>query len=259
MSSTPGRIHDQAAVGFQRAAEAYERARPDYPQAAVRCLADALRIGPAARVVDLAAGTGKLTRLLVATGAQIVAVEPVEAMRVQLARLVPEAHVVDGVAERLPLADGAFDAVVVAQAFHWFATAAALAEIHRVLKPGGGLGLIWNVRDESVGWVRRIGEILRPYQERAPHYSSMEWRAAFQRDRLFSPLQTARFAHVYSGSLDGTIDRVRSVSFIAALDGSEREAILAQVRELLQSDPQTQGRRTIEFPYRTVVYWCKRR
>jgi ubiquinone/menaquinone biosynthesis C-methylase UbiE len=107
-------------------------------------------------VLDLGAGTGKFTRMLLATGASVIAVEPVPQMLEQLAHTAPDSKAIVGAAERIPLADSAVDAVVCAQAFHWFATSAALAEIRRVLKPGGVLGLIWNVRNESVEWVARL-------------------------------------------------------------------------------------------------------
>ena len=145
-------VHE-VALGFDSTAAAYERGRPDYPPAAVEALVEALAIGPASTVVDLGAGTGKLTRLLVPTGARVVAVEPLAGMRAELATAVRGVEVLDGTAEAMPLGDGRADAVVAAQAFHWFADHQSLSEIHRVLRPGGGLGLVWNVRDQSVpGW-----------------------------------------------------------------------------------------------------------
>src|SRR5690349_9949875 len=164
-----GEIIVEAAVGFERGADDYERARPSYPDAAVDLIVDVCGLGPGVTVCDLAAGTGKLTRLLVPSGAEIVAVEPVAAMRDQLLRAVPGVEVLDGTAETIPLGDGSVDAVTVAQAFHWFDTDRALPELRRVLRPGGHLVLIWNVRDESVDWVSRFTELLvagsggRPY------------------------------------------------------------------------------------------------
>lgn len=140
-------VHPRAEVGFGRAADAYERARPDYPAEAVDWLCDRLALRPGRTVVDLAAGTGKLTRLLVASGARVIAVEPVAGMRNALARAVPAVEILDGTAEAMPLPDGSADAITVAQAFHWFSTADALSEIHRVLAPGGALALVWNRRD----------------------------------------------------------------------------------------------------------------
>jgi len=130
-------VHEAAAVGFDVGAEAYERGRPGFSPEAVERLARELGIEPGRTVVDLAAGTGKLTRMLVPSGARLLAVEPVEGMRRQFVHLVPGVPVVAGVAESLPLRAGSVDAVAVAQAFHWFDAGAALRDLHRVLRPGG--------------------------------------------------------------------------------------------------------------------------
>src|SRR5437764_6215788 len=140
-------VHKAAAEGFHRTADAYERGRPGYPEDAIAWMVAGLRISDRSTVVDLGAGTGKLTRLLLPTGARLIAIEPVAGMRNALRALLPQLEIVDAVAEAMPLADGSADAVVAGQAFHWFETALALEEIHRVLRPGGGLGLIWNRRD----------------------------------------------------------------------------------------------------------------
>ncbi|MBE9126100.1 MULTISPECIES: class I SAM-dependent methyltransferase [unclassified Coleofasciculus] len=146
-------IHNAAAQGFQIAATAYERGRPEYPQEAVHFLLETLDISPEKTVLDLGAGTGKFTRLLTCAGAKLIAVEPVEGMRRQFSSLLPGIEIMFGTAESIPLASASVDVVLVAQAFHWFQGKSSLQEIHRVLKPGGWLGLIWNVRDESVEWV----------------------------------------------------------------------------------------------------------
>ena len=148
-------IHPAAAAGYRAKAEAYIRGRPDYPAAVQEWLRDDLALSAGKTVLDLGSGTGKFLPHLCATGAAVIAVEPVAAMRAQLMERHPSIDARPGTAEQIPLGDGAVDAIVCAQAFHWFANPAALAEIHRVLKPGGRLGLIWNVRDESVGLGRR--------------------------------------------------------------------------------------------------------
>jgi predicted adenylyl cyclase CyaB len=250
-ASEPG-IHELASLGFDRAVEAYERSRPEYPEAAVQWLADRLEIRPGRTIIDLGAGTGKFTRLLAKTGARIIAVEPVAGMRAKFQRLLPTIDILEGTAENMPLPDGGADAVVVAQAFHWFNGERALAEIRRVLRPGGSLGLIWNARDESVNWVARLTRIIDPHDRGAPRYRSMEWREAFA-----SSLDSESFRHVHFTTPEGVVDRVVSISFIAALPAPERERVAEEVRELLRTHPQTQNRETIEFPYRTDVYFYR--
>jgi SAM-dependent methyltransferase len=255
----PSEIHESAAQGFAQATEAYEQGRPGYPREAVSRLARELRLGPGSLVLDLAAGTGKLTALLAGTEATVVAVEPVPEMRAALERALPGVTAYAGAAEAIPLADGSVDAVTVAQAFHWFRGHEALAEIHRVLRPCGGLGLVWNVRDTSVPWVARLSEIMEPHRGDAPGYRTGAWREPFERTTLFEPLHRAEVAHVHHLTPDGVVARVASVSFIAALPAPERERVLGEVRELLATDPDTRDRAQIELPYRTEVFWTRAR
>jgi SAM-dependent methyltransferase len=252
------RVHGSAAVGFDRAAAAYERGRPDYPAPAVAKLADELAIASGREVLDLAAGTGKLTRALVPLGAALVAVEPVPGMREQLQRSVPQARVLDGTAERIPLEDGSVDAVVVAQAFHWFDAAAATAEIHRVLRPNGGLGVIWNSWDERVGWVARVQCLVHEYVHGAPQQRTSPWARRVDDTGLFAPLQDEEFPNVVRGDLDTLLARVASVSYIAALDQTEREGVLAGVAAIVNCHPATRGRDELEMPYVTHVAWARR-
>jgi ubiquinone/menaquinone biosynthesis C-methylase UbiE len=165
-----GAIHESAARGFALAPDAYERGRPMYPFEAVRRLVRELGIKPASTVLDLAAGTGKLTRLLAQLGADVVAVEPVDAMRERLVETTSDVTALAGTAEDIPLEDESMDAVTVGQAFHWFEGDAALAEIHRVLRHGGALALIWNRRlDDPVN--RAIDALLAPHRPGAPTHS----------------------------------------------------------------------------------------
>ena len=258
MAETPSSVHESASRGFARAADDYERGRPTYPPEAVAFLARVLELGPARTVLDLAAGTGKLTRALAPTGARLVAVEPVGAMRAKLAESLPEARVLAGAAEGMQLADGSVDAVVVAQAFHWFDGEAALAEIHRVLLPRGRLALVWNARDEDVPWVGRLTAIMEPHRGETPGYRAGEWRSAFERTRLFTRLEQAQFRLEHELTPDGVVARVASVSFVAALPDAARDEVLGQVRELLAEEPETRGRAKVVLPYRTDVYWCGR-
>ncbi len=181
-------LHEAAAQGFPGAAASYEAGRPTYPPQAVARLARELHLGTGRAVLDLAAGTGKLTALLVGTGACVVAVEPVAEMRAVLEAALPGVRALPGTAEAIPLGSGTVDAVTVGQAFHWFRGDEALREIHRVLRPGGGLGLLWNVRDTSVPWVARLSELMEPHRRDAPAYRSGAWREAFERTTLFGRL-----------------------------------------------------------------------
>jgi SAM-dependent methyltransferase len=251
-------IHEVAARGFARAPAAYERGRPGYPEEAVSYLLDVLRIRPGTRVLDLAAGTGKLTRQLAAAGADVTAVEPVAEMRAVLAAALPEVRVAAGAAEALPLADQSVDAVTVGQAFHWFRGDEALGEIHRVLRPRGRLGLVWNVKDESEPWVARLGRIIEPLRGAAPKQAAGAWRTAFEHTELFGPLHRRRFRLAHEVDREAVVERVASISFVAALPAAERERVFAEVRAMLAADLSTRGRERLIIPYRTGVYWCER-
>ena len=247
-------VHDVARAGFTADAAGYARGRPDYPVALDAWLRDAVGLGPATTVVDLGAGTGKFVPRLRSTGATVIAVEPVDAMRARLANDHPAVDARAGAAEAIPLADASVHAVVCAQAFHWFATPAAVAEIARVVAPGGVLGLVWNVRDESVPWVRRLTGIITPFEGAAPRFHRGDWRNVFPAPG-FGPLEETRFAHVHVGTAEQVIvDRFLSVSFIAALPADERADVEARLRSLIAEEPALAGREEIAFPYATVAY-----
>lgn len=251
-------VHPAAARGFGQGADTYVRGRPGFPPAALDWLRDDLGLHAGKMAVELGAGTGKFTKLLVETAATIVAIEPVAAMRERLVRDLPGVTALDGLAQRIPLPDASADAVVCAQAFHWFATAESLAEIHRVLKPGGPLGLIWNVRDQSTGWVAELTRIMTPYEGDAPRYDHGEWRQVFPATG-FGPLSERSFPHRHVGSPEQVIvERVASVSFIAALEENSRSAVLDEVRALIAATPELTGRASVAMPYVTRAYWCRR-
>ena len=227
--------------GYARSAAAYERGRPGYPPAAVDFLATRLRLSPGRTVVDLAAGTGKLTRPLLATGAEVIAVEPVAEMR---ATLPAGARAVDGTAEAMPLDAGSADAVTVAQAFHWFDGEAALAEIHRVLRPGSSLALVWNRRrmDDPVN--QAIEELLAPYRGHLSAMQTGSWQLAFERTKLFGSLDGSVFPNEQSLDADGLADRIGSVNFIARLDEKERTKVVLAARALAGGGRVTIGQDT---------------
>jgi SAM-dependent methyltransferase len=247
-------LHATAATGFQAGAEAYARGRPDYPAALDGWLRDSLHLGPDGTAVDLGAGTGKFTGRLIGTGARVTAVEPVDAMRDQLRRAWPRVAALKGSAEAIPLADASVDAVVCAQAFHWFATPAALAEIGRILKPGGVLGLVWNTGDLAVDWVAAFRRMIEPYEGDAPRFHSGEWKAVFPAVG-FGPLVESRFRHEHVGPAEAVIvDRMLSVSYIAALPDTERQALASRLRAAIDSYPALAGKAEIRSPYETFAY-----
>jgi SAM-dependent methyltransferase len=231
-------IHDEARRGFQAGAAAYERARPGYPSAAVDWLVAELSLGPGRTIIDIGAGTGKLTRELIASGAEVVAVEPVPAMREELERAVPAARVQDGTGEELPFGDGTVDAITVAQAFHWFDVPRALAEFHRVLRPGGRFALIWNRRRLDQPLHREISAIIEPYHGDSPSHARGAWREPVAASDLFVPV--AELEVPYEQELDaaGVVDRVGSTSFIAALPDPERDEVLGRIGDLAAGWPE---------------------
>jgi ubiquinone/menaquinone biosynthesis C-methylase UbiE len=240
-------IHRAARVGFARSADAYERSRPGYPDEAIQHLVG--HLAARARVLDLAAGTGKLTRPLLASGLDVVAVEPVPEMR---AGLPATARALDGTAEAIPLTDGSVDAVTVGQAFHWFDGEKALDEIHRVLRPRGMLGSIWNRRVEDDPVNRRITELLESYRGDIPTHRHDAWRSAFERTALFEALEERVFANEQVLDAEGMEERIGSISFIAALEPDERSRALERARSLA-------GDGTVVVPYRCEVQVCRAR
>ena len=226
-----------ATQGFETAGERYERGRPDYPAAAVDWLVARLGLAPGACVLDVGAGTGKLTRPLLARGLRVVAVEPVAGMRATLERTAPAADVRAGQAESLPLGAAEVDGVVAGQAFHWFANATALGALARVLRPDGRLGLVWNRRDHDQPLQAAIERVIAPYRATAPEHASNAWRSAFTPDAPFEPAEEHRMAHLQEFDVDGLVDRVLSISFVAALGTDRQGAIEARVRELATDQP----------------------
>ncbi|SRR5579862_690151 len=228
-----------AARGFGSAADAYERGRPDYPAAAIDFLVDRLELGPGRVVVDLAAGTGKLTRLLVPTGADVIAVEPIAEMRAKI----QGARVLEGVAEAIPLPDESADAVTVGQAFHWFRADEALSEIHRVLRPGGGLALVWNTRDETDPIHAAVSQILAPLERDTPRGRKSDWA------RVIGATETASFEHVQVVDEDAFVERFVSVSFVASAPDHARADVEAKLRALAR-----EAGTPIRLPYLTDLY-----
>jgi SAM-dependent methyltransferase len=252
-------VHEVAEQGFGREAATYERVRPSYPADAVAWLAGNLGIGHGRRVLDVAAGTGKLTRLLRPFGATLLAAEPVDGMRRSFVTAVPGVPVVAAVAESLPVASESVDAITVAQAFHWFDADRAFEEFHRVLCPGGGVGVIWNARDRSSDWVNEVWSIMDRVEKRAPWRDHEHWRDSALGARLgFGPNHNATFRQEQTIAPQGVVERIASVSHVAVLRPEERDRVLDEVRTVLTSHPDTRGRGELRIPYRVDAYWCER-
>jgi SAM-dependent methyltransferase len=236
------------ATSFAEVADAYERARPGYPEEAVRWL-----VGEEpSDVVDLGAGTGKLTRTLVALGHRVTAVEPLGAMLAHLRHAVPEAKEVVGDAEAIPLGDAAADVVVCAQAFHWFDHDVALPEIARVLRPGGRLSLVWNTRDDREPWVAKLSDAVMG-RETVDDGDTVEPLAA---SSLFEPVEHATFSFVQRLDRETLLDLVLSRSYCAMQTEAERVPVLHRAGQIFDSHVK-EGE--IELPYLTECFRAARR
>jgi SAM-dependent methyltransferase len=256
---TGGAVDAVAAQGYDEGGGDYERSRPGYPEPAVKLVVAELGLDHHSRVLELAAGTGKLTRLLWARFAQLIAVEPVPEMRRRLSTAVPSVPVVAAVAEAVPLSDRSVDGVVVATAFHWFRGEQAVSEIARVLRPRRGLALLWNNPDRSTSWVADVWSVVDEHRGTTPGNLDQSWRAAFTDEGPFEPLQERTFVHQVEMTVDDLVARVSSISFIAALPPPVRTSVQERVRTLAAEHPQLVGRPRFSLPYRTSAFWCRRR
>ena len=253
----PPSVHPVAGLGFGSAAEAYEHGRPSWAPGAVALLVAELPLGPGRAVADLAAGTGKLTRLLLPSGAAVVAVEPIPEMAGVLRRAVPGVPVAQGVAEALPLRDGAVDAVVVAEAFHWFSVGEALAEVRRVLRPGGGLALLWNrAGAEPAPWQVELGALLAGLRDPTLPFvgsHSRPWAEEVAAAGGFTPLEHRTFPHEQAAEPEQVVAGALSTSWVAARPDDERRRFADDVRAVLAGH-----RSPLVVPWRSEVHWCHR-
>lgn len=236
--------------------ESYERGRPPYPAEAIDLLVSQLGIDPTATVLDLGAGNGRLTRALVGRFARVVAVEPHAEMRARIAVGAPQAQVLDGTAEAIPLAADSVDAVLVGSAFHWFDQGRAVPEIARVLRPRGGLGIMasrW-ARDMSA-WATQVDQVL----SRHGSDPAAGWRDRFAAMTEFEPLAEAVLIADQESNRAGVLARVASISFITALPEPERRQVLGEVEQILDTHPQTRTAEMLETPHRIEVSWTHKR
>jgi SAM-dependent methyltransferase len=244
----------ELARSFADVAEAYERGRPGWPGEALAFLVRELGLRPHASVLDLGACTGKLTRHLTERFERVFALEPLDSLRHWLRATAPQAEGLTGTAEQIPLPDGSVDAVFVGEAFHWFDGARALAEIERILRPPGGLALLWNVpQGTEPPLPSEVPELLdRLWLEmKPPHtrYGSFEWKRAFERGP-FSELREKSFSHEVELDRDGLLANAASQSFVAVLPEEERAAVLAELRDRIDD-------RVYRVAFRTDAYWTR--
>lgn len=250
-------IDPRAASGFAAVADAYQRGRPSYPTEAVDRIVEYLQLNEESRVIDLAAGTGQLSRLLRERVGRLTAVEPSPPMRAKISADLPEVSVLDGTAESIPLADAAGDAVVVGEAFHWFQTAAAAAEIARVLTEHGGLALLWNSATWSSNdtpWLEDFRSIVRQHKQAAGGCPAGNgaWQEAFENTGHFDPLLHSQFSHTQTLQSADFLAQVASWSWIANLEDERRAEVLGDVEAVVKEHDE------LTIPYRTDLYLTRR-
>lgn len=237
-------LYRRRSQSFGVKAAAYAEHRPDYPADGIRwALAGATH--EVRHVLDLAAGTGKLTEGLLPLGLEVTAVEPDDHMLAELSRRFPQVRALPGSAERIPLPDSSVDAVLVGQAFHWFDPEAAPVEIARVLRPGGVIGALWNAEDNSVDWVAAMG----PFARSSVSFAAPVSYAVPKHPVLGAP-ETAVFPHVHRRSAESMAETIGTQSHTLVVDAEERAAVLGKVTDYLRS---VHGDAEFDFPLVTTV------
>lgn len=248
-------LHPAAQQGFSLAAELYQRVRPNYPQEIVNWLHEDLHIQNDSIVMDLGAGTGKFLEYLKQASSKIIAVEPIAEMLEQLKMVHPDVQTQQASSLDIPFETKSFDAIVCAQAFHWFADAKSLNEIHRVLKKQGQLGLVWNQRDETVDWVKALADYIAEYEGDTPRFHSQEWQKVFQDQSLFHFESKKVFVQHQSGSVEEVVSqRLLSTSFIAAMPPQQQNALKQKFEQIVYDMTQKSPHDQIDFPYVTYAY-----
>ncbi|HEX8074424.1 MAG TPA: class I SAM-dependent methyltransferase [Thermoleophilaceae bacterium] len=253
-------VDPRASRAWRTGADEYESHRPGWPPEAVERALSALGLEDGATVVDLAAGTGKLTRVLAPRAARVVAVEPLDDMRRRIAAAAPGAEVVEGAAQDIPLDDACADALFAAEAFHWFAGPDAVAEIARVVRPGGGIVLLWNLHDwgpepwlEGVGGV--MSDVLAGVLPSANRHEPENWEHAFE-GSPFGPFERFHVRHEQRTDVAGLIGHILTWSYVRALDDARRARLTADLDDVLRRDHPSPD--DVVLPYRTEVHWARR-
>jgi SAM-dependent methyltransferase len=221
---------------FVDVADSYERGRPEYTPAAAEAIAAELHVAPGARVLDLAAGTGKLTRALLGVGLDVIAVEPQARLREILAASVGAEHVLDGVAEEIPLADGSVAAVTVADAFHWFDQVVALREIQRVLIAGGGLAVLRILPDWSgASWAHEVGSLIAELRPDHPQFEGPRWQDTTLAEGCWTSPREIRLTMAQPADPERILDYIASMSWIAAMPEDQREETVGRIGEIISA------------------------
>ena len=243
---------DHLAHAYEDVADLYEAGRPSYSSEAVAVLAAELGIRAGRTVLDVGAGTGKLTRLLVSTGARVLAAEPISAMCRVLEQTAPDAAVVRAAAAGLPFRDGSIDVVTAAQAFQWFGRTQEVSELRRILRPGGGIGLLWNRRDRSLPVWQEIESLIGPYRPERP--ADQAWRAGLV-VAGFGALHQTTIPFDHHASPEQIQMRVASMSWVAALPEATRAPLLVRIREIAAGHTEDG---TVALRENTDVVWARR-
>jgi SAM-dependent methyltransferase len=241
------------AARFAEVAEVYERGRPEYAPAVVGAIAAELRIPPGAPVLDLAAGTGKLTRALLQQGLDVTAVEPQDSLREILATGVGAQRVHEGLAETIPLADSSVAAVTVADAFHWFDQTRALAEIRRVLRPAGGLAVLITTPDWSgASWAHEIGTLIGGLRPEHPMMDGASWQDSVRAAPGWSEPREIRVTISQPADTARLLDYLASISWVAALPSARRDEVLARAGAIVRA-----GETPPQLPLHVLIGLCE--
>jgi len=253
----------QMAGNFNKQVQAYEQARPGYPPALLKDVCDKLHLKAGMKVLDLAAGPGKLTRVLADFKFDMTAVEPAAGMRAGFNAVLPHIPVLEGTSTKIPIPDAALDAVFIGQAFHWFATKESLLEIRRVLKKGGALVLIWNTEDGGSEGVKHLVPLYTKYEFGVPQYRHGTWRNVFNdhADSLpFTPLQELHMNNPVPVTRDLIWARILSISYISAMSAEQQAVVKKEILDYIEKAvPEFIANKAADasviYPYRTDAFW----
>ncbi|WBW75387.1 trans-aconitate 3-methyltransferase [Schizosaccharomyces osmophilus] len=245
----------QKTLKYQTDTENYELGKPDFPFGLTDWLVDEFWVDEDSTILDLGVGTGKLIpRINAAHPKKIIAVDSSEAMLQVLQKKYPTVESYLGSATQIPLPDESIDLILCGNSFHWFANANALKEMHRVLKPNGALGLVWNVRDKSVSWVNKINELLDRYRSGSPYFGTWEWAQLFPGHGFRKP-RSCVFPFAYCTTAENAIHRmVFSLSYIHALSEKQKATVKAELDKIAETVPRVQNTDQIKFPYQTMAF-----